>query len=237
MMNSLDLLNFDWEKYKKDIDICVSKKYFLDYNPSVIDEGFDAFYVSKKHKILYIPISKNASTSLKDSLDFEPVYQVPNRHREFDLQIPEEYKREYKILVIVRHPKERWISGFNQFLSDVGIYLSTSDAKDVLLELKNKKFIFDGHTLPQLRFIDYCFQPSDINFDINLIRMDHNFESKLVDFIGEDFKIKEKNLMEKEHLKIQNHEVCHKIFNDYCMRQQQFINAYKEDYNLYKNSK
>ncbi len=237
-MNSSDCYNFDWEQYREQIDKCVSKKYFLDYTPDGIEAvEFDAFYISKRYKILYIPISKNASTSLKNLIDFEPVYQVPNVQSQFDLEIPEEYKKEYKILVVTRHPKDRWISGFNQFLSEVGVYLSTPNSRDILLELKNKKFIFDGHTLPQFRFIDYCFQPSKINFDINLIRIDEFFEQKISDFIGCEVPIKKKNLMDGEYLKIKNYELCCKIFNDYCLRHQKFIDVYSQDYVLYNNSK
>lgn len=237
-MNSSDLYNFDWDEYRKKIDECISKKYFLDYNPINIQPvEFDAFYISKKYKILYIPISKNASTSLKNLIDFEPVYQLPKVQSQFDIEIPEEYKKEYKIMVITRHPKDRWISGFNQFLSEVGIYLDSRDSKDILLELKSNKFIFDGHTLPQFSFIDYCFQPSLDNFDINLIKMDDLFEKKLSDFIGCDIKLMKKNLMEKEYLKIKNYEFCYKIFTDFCLRQKKFLDVYSQDYLLYNCSK
>ena len=139
-------------------------------------------------------------------------------------------------MVVTRHPKDRWISGFNQFLSDVGVYLS-SNPKDILLELKNNKFIFDGHTLPQFSFIDYCFQPSTVNFKINLIKMDYCFDQKLSEFIGVEVKTKKKNLMQREHLKFKNHEFCYKIFTDFCLRQQKFVDVYSQDYVLYNNSK
>ena len=237
-MNSSDYCNFYWVGYKKQVDACVSKKYFLDYNPvDIKEEEFDAFYVSERYKILYIPISKNASTSLKTLIDFEPVYQIPKVQSQFDLEILEEYKKKYKVLVVTRHPKDRWVSGFNQFLSDVGIYLASKESRDILLELKKNKFIFDGHTLPQFSFIDYCFQPSKINFKIHLIKMDQNFDKNLSDFIGCDVTVNKKNLMEREHLKIKNHEICYKIFNDYCLRQTKFIDVYNQDYILYNVSK
>lgn len=237
-MNSSDFFDFDWVEYRKQVDDCVSKKYFLDYNPIDIEpEEFDAFYVSEKYKILYIPISKNASTSLKTLIDFEPVYQIPKVQGQFDLEIFEEYKKEYKVLVVTRHPKDRWVSGFNQFLSDVGIYLTSKESRDILLELKSGKFIFDGHTLPQFSFIDYCFQPSKINFNIHLIKMDECFDKKLSDFVGCNISVNKKNLMEREHLKIKNHEICYKIFSDYCLRQKKFIEVYNQDYLLYNSSK
>lgn len=235
-MNSSDFDDFDWKEYKNKVDECVSKKYFLDYMPNDDPLEFDAFYISKKYKILYIPISKNASTSLKNLIDFEPVYQTPKSQSQFDLEIEGKYKKEYKIMVVTRHPKDRWISGFNQFLSDVGVYLS-SNPKDILLELKNNKFIFDGHTLPQFSFIDYCFQPSTVNFKINLIKMDYCFDQKLSEFIGVEVKTKKKNLMQREHLKFKNHEFCYKIFTDFCLRQQKFVDVYSQDYVLYNNSK
>lgn len=237
-MISSNYQNFDWKKYRLQIDECVSKKYFLDYNPVEVESvEIDQFYISKKYKILYIPISKNASTSLMELIDFEPIYKSLKFENEFDLEIPEEYKNEYKIIVITRHPKDRWISGFNEILSEFGIHLLSKDAKSILVELKNKKFIFDGHTLPQFSFIDYCFKPSIKSFNINLLKIDENFDKKLSDFIGVDIKIKRKNLMDGEYLKIKNYEMICKIFNDYCLRQQKFIDVYYQDYVLYENSK
>lgn len=64
-----------------------------------------------------------------------------------------------------------------------------------------------------------------------------NFDKKLSDFIGVDIKIKRKNLMDGEYLKIKNYEMICKIFNDYCLRQQKFIDVYYQDYVLYENSK
>lgn len=236
-MNPLTLKDFNWDEYNKLIDDVVSKKYFLDYNiEESIEEDLDAFYVSERYKILYIPISKNASTSLKNSIDFKPIYQTPKVSSKFDLELPEKYKKEYKILVITRHPKDRWISGFNEFLCDLNIDLSNHTSKDILLELKNKKFIFDGHTLPQLKYIDYCFELNSTDFEINLIKIDQDINKKLSEFIGEDIKIKSKNLMHKDELKVKNFEFCYKIFTDYCLKHQKFIDVYKQDYTLYQNS-
>lgn len=231
------LKGFDWDQYNNLIDNVVSKKYFLDFKQEVqTEEPFDAFYVSEKHKVLYIPISKNASTSIKSSLGFEPIYQIPKVNFKFDLELAEKYKKEYKILIITRHPKDRWISGFNQFLCDLDVDLSNHTSKDILLELKNKKFIFDGHTLPQLKYIDYCFQPSKIDFSINLISMDGNIDKKLSDFFGEDIKIKTKNFTSRDTLKSHNYEICYKIYTDYCIRHKKFTEVYKQDYTLYQES-
>jgi hypothetical protein len=237
VMRTSDYYNFDWSSYKSLVDSAVSKKYFLDYN--VIDQvefEYDAFYVSERYKLLYLPISKNASTSLKNSLDFEPIYQVPKIGNQFDLEIPEEYKRDYKIFVLIRHPKDRWISGFNEFLSEYSFYLKDSNSKEVILELKNKKFIFDGHTLPQFSFIDYCFSPSTIDFKLNLITLDGDIDAKISDLCQEPVKLNYKNSMSRDQLKIDNYELCYKIFNDYCLKQKKFLDLYKQDYVLYGNS-
>lgn len=236
-MKISNYLNFDWESYRKLIDHSVSKKYFLDYNTSNQTEfEFDAFYVSEKYRLLYIPISKNASTSLKKSLDFKPVYQIPKLKNKFDLEIPEEYKRDYKIFVLVRHPKDRWISGFNEFLSEYGFYLKSNNSKEVFLELKNKKFIFDGHTLPQFSFIDYCFAPSNIDFDLTLINLDGNLDEKISTLCKEDVKLYHTNIMNSDQLKVDNYEICYNIFNDYCLKQKKFVDLYEEDYKIYKQS-
>ena len=75
------------------------------------------------------------------------------------------------------------------------------------------------------------------NFDIHFIKMDEYFNKKLSDFIGCDIFVSKKNLMEREYLKIKNHEICYKIFNDYCLRQKKFIDIYNQDYLLYNSSK
>lgn len=230
--------NFDWESYRGLVDQSVSKKYFLDYSVTEqIDFEFDAFYVSERYKLLYIPISKNASTSLKTSLDFKPIYQVPKIDKKFDLEIPEVYKREYTIFTLIRNPKDRWISGFNEFLSEYNYYLKDNKSKEVIIELKNKKFIFDGHTLPQFSFIDYCFSPSELDFELNLISLDGDLDIKLSKLCQEEVKIYYNNSMYNDELKINNYELCYKIFNDYCMKQKKFLDLYKQDNILYKNTK
>ena len=67
--------------------------------------------------------------------------------------------------------------------------------------------------------------------------MDQNFDKKLSDFIGCDITVNKKNLMEREHLKLKNHEICYKIFTDFCLRQQKFLDVYSQDYLLYNCSK
>lgn len=238
VMRASDLINFSWKDYNSLIDSAISKKYFLNYKlTEQTEEKFDAFYVSKKYKLLYIPISKNASTSLKKSIDFEPVYQIPKVNCLFDLELDKKYKKEYKIFTIIRHPKDRWISGFNEFLCDLGLYLGDKTSLDILDELKNKKYIFDGHTLPQLKFIDYCFQPSSEDFEINLICMDNNIEEELSNLAGQKITLQRKNIMNKDFLKIKNYEFCHQIFNNICLKSKDFSDVYEQDYMLYKKSK
>jgi len=229
--------DFDWTSYRSLVDELVSKKYFLDYNVSdKTDFEYDAFYVSERYKLLYLPISKNASTSVKKSLDFEPIYQVPKTGSQFDLQIPEEYKHGYKIVVLIRHPKDRWISGLNEFLSEYGFDLRNPSSREVILELKSKKFIFDGHTLPQFSFIDFCFAPSEEDLNLYLINLDGDIDKKISNLCGESVKLNYKNSMNRDQLKVDNYELCYKIFNDYCLKQKKFLDLYKQDYCLYKNS-
>lgn len=231
--------NFNWDFYRDLVDKSVSKKYFLDYKLTEDNaKKFDAFYKSNNSKVIYIPISKNASTSVKKSLKFSPVYQVPKINCLFDLEIPEKYKFDYKIIVIIRNPNSRWISGFNEFLSDLNISLPNKLGRvEVMKELKNKKFIFDGHTLPQFSFIDYCFQPSDIDFDIELVKLDDNLDSKISNIIGDEVKITKNNTVIKDGLKLINYEYCKKILEDYCLKDPTFIELYKQDWDLYNHSK
>jgi len=236
-MKVSEYFDFDWKKYRNFIDQTVSKKYFLDYFITEhINEPIDSFYVSEKYKILYIPISKNASTSIKNSLDFKPIYQVPKLKNKFDLEIPEHYLQSYKIFAIIRDPRSRWISGFNQILSEYNFSLKDKNSKEILLELKNKKFIFDGHTLPQLSFIDYCFSPSNFDFELYLIKLDKNIDEKISELCQENIKIKYDNGMIKDQLKIFNYNFCCEVHDNYCLKEKKFIDLYEQDFNLYKNS-
>jgi len=237
MVKVSDYFDFDWKKYRNLVDKTVSKKYFLDYSIGENNnQPIDSFYVSEKYKLLYIPISKNASTSIKNSLDFKPIYQVPKIKNKFDLEIPEYYLKYYKIFVITRDPRSRWISGFNQILSELNFALKDKKAKEIILELKSKKFIFDGHTLPQLSFIDYCFSPSKFDFELHLIKLDKNIDEKLSELCQESVKIKHNNSMIKDQLKIFNYNFCCKIYDDYCLKQKEFIDLYEQDFSIYKNS-
>lgn len=232
--------DFDWDHYRTIVDGSVSKKYFLDYElPENNTSKIDAFYISKKYKILYIPISKNASTSFKASLDFFPYYIKPKSNTFFDLYIPEKYKLEYKIVALTRDPYSRWVSGLNEFISSFDISFSDKESMyPILNELKNKKFIFDGHTLPQFSFLDYCFQPSKIDFNINLYKIDDdNLDEKISSLIGQKIKLKKQNCFDQDALKIKNYFFCKKILDQYCLNNSTFLELYKQDLMIYNNSK
>ncbi len=233
------IFNLDWKKYNDTLYNSVSFNYFpkeqLDID--LIGET-DVFYKSDVFKIVYVPIYKNASTSIKNSLNFEPVYIKPKKEKVFDIDIPEQY-RDYKFFTIIRDPKSRWISGINEFINiyqDLGVDFDgdiKGSRKKFLLELKNNKFIFDGHTRPQLSSIDFCFK---YDIDLTLIKMDERLEEKISTFIKDPIKLRHDNPIEKYKFKLENYNFCYQILNRYCMKNTSFLDLYSLDFYLYNNS-
>ena len=233
------IFNLEWKKYNDTVYNAVSFNYFpkeqLDIDS--IDK-IDVFYKSDSLKIIYVPIYKNASTSIKNSLNLEPVYIKPKKEEIFDVDIPKQY-RDYKFFAIIRDPKSRWISGINEFINiyqDLGVDFDgevKGSRKKFLLELKNNKFIFDGHTRPQLSSIDFCFK---YDIDLTLIRMDERMEEKISDFMNMQIKLRHDNPIEKYKFKLENYNFCYQILNRYCMKNKSFLELYEMDFYLYNNS-
>lgn len=233
------ILNLDWVKYNDTMYKSVSFNYFpkeqLDVD--LIGET-DVFYKSDELKIIYVPIYKNASTSIRNTLNFDPVYIKPSKQKTFDIDIPKQY-RDYKFFAVIRDPKSRWISGINEFINiyqDLGVDFDgdvEGSRKKFLLELKNNKFIFDGHTRPQLSSMDFCFQ---YDIDLTIIKMDDNLEEKISKFIGSPIKLRHDNPIQKYKFKLENYNFCYQILHKYCMKNTSFLNLYEMDFYLYNNS-
>ena len=179
------------------------------------------YYVSPKNKLIYFKIDKCASTSVIECLtkqsDFIPVYDS-------DLHTEKKITR-YNVFTVIRDPKSRWISGLNQF-----IYEEVS--RDIIEgELKNHKFIFDGHTLPQVNFLPSCTD------NIILLRLDRNLNQKISLLLGENVELKHKNTTSSDTHKKNNLNFCKKMFETYCERNPRYYQTYEFDYRLFNISK
>lgn len=240
-MNFLD--NFDWEEYNKLVYDSMSFEYFQKESLEFQSQKFFEVYVLEEEKIIYIPIAKNASTSIINSLNFTSVKFpiIPSSKFCIDikyLEIPERYKKEYKFFSVTRNPKQRWISGINEFLYSPDheqIYFD-NDKKfsDIFLtELKNNKFIFDFHTIPQLPWVSFCFT---YDLDLTLFKLDGDLSEKISSMLKRPTIINHDNKMQDYTWKVYSYDLCQDLFAKYVMNNKNFSDLYKMDFYLYNNS-
>jgi hypothetical protein len=240
-MNYLaDIYNLDWKKYSDLLYNSISFQYFPKENIDIkLGKIIQPLYKLEKDGVIYLPIPKNASTSIENSFDFSPIKSPLQREFPFYIDIPEKYINEYKFFIITRDPKERWISGINEFLNiychegvDFDGNIKGSRSK-FLNELKNNKFIFDFHTMPQLTFISFCFR---YNIDITFLKLDQNLNEKISNILKRKVLITHDNPTQKFKFKLKNYKFCYDILTKYCMKNKNFLDLYKMDFYLYDNS-
>jgi hypothetical protein len=234
------IYSLDWQKYNDLVFNSVSYEYFpkqeLDFS---CGREIQAFLELEKEKIIYVPIAKNASTSIENSLEFTPVKVVLQPNCYFDLDIPKKYRSQYKFFIVTRDPNERWISGINEFLNIYDYQGIDFDGDEkgsrnkFLSELKNNKFIFDGHTEPQLSTIKFCFK---YDIDISFLKLDKNINEKISNILNRPVQIMHSNSMQQFEFKLKNYEFCNDIFNKYCANNKNFLDLYEMDYYLYNLS-
>jgi len=234
---------FDWETYNKILYDSISFEYFQKEALEFNSERFFEVYVLEKEKIIYIPIAKNASTSIINSLNFKLIKFPIIQSSEFCidikcLEIPEKYKNEYKFFTITRNPKQRWISGINEFLYSPDheqIYFENKNkfCDKFLAELKNNKFIFDFHTIPQLPWVRFCFT---YNLDLTLLKLDDELNQKISSMLKRSTIINHDNKMQNYPCKVNSYDLCQDIFIEYVLNNNNFSHVYEMDLHLYNSS-
>jgi hypothetical protein len=235
-----DIYNLDWEKYNTSVFNSISYQYYpkeeLDLRPGMMVEPLLEL---EEEKIIYVSIAKNASTSIINSLNFTPIKIPLQLDCPFLIDIPEKYRSGYKYFVVTRDPKERWISGINEFLNiyhHQGVDFDgdkKGSRNKFLMELKNNKFIFDGHTEPQVSRMRFCFK---YDLDITFLKLDENLNEKISDILKRKITITRDNTSEKFEFKLKNYKFCQDILNEYCMKNKHFLDLYEMDFYLYNHS-
>jgi hypothetical protein len=188
-------------------------------------------YVSFEKKLVYLRISKCASSSIGEYLSTQSDF-IPTQ---FPYQYDIERIQGYNIFTVIRDPKSRWISGLNEFLRVYNKHGSKLETY-VEQELKRNKFIFDGHTQPQIDSLPY---DTDLPFISNMIllRLDKNLNQKISSLLGEDVQLKFKNVSLDDYTKINNLPFCIKMFETYCKKNPKYYQTYELDYRLFNISK
>ena len=188
-------------------------------------------YVSSEKKLIYLRISKCASSSLVEGLTreggFNPIYAIENFLY---------YKNNYKSFAVIRDPKSRWISGLNELMSR--IIKDGKKSKDYIQdELKENRFIFDGHTVPQISFL-HCHKYVNFN-NLEIIRLNKNLNQKISKLIDKDIQLRFMNSTyhgRNNADKIKNLNFCKEMFESYCEKNSKYYETYEFDYRLYNLS-
>lgn len=227
------------ENKSKTFDIMMNniQKKELNKDESRASASIYRNYVSFEKKLVYLPISKCAFSSIGEYLstrsDFTPIdddIAIAEFHNKYVTETVENYN----FFTVIREPKSRWISGLNEFLivhkghmSKLKIYIEK--------ELKNNKFIFDLHTLPQIECLSYEINLTLIS-NIIFLKLDENLNQKISSLLGEDVKLNHSNAASSDPNKRNNLNFCREMFETYCEKNPKYYQTYEFDYRLFNLS-
>lgn len=132
---------------------------------------FGACMINRKLNLLYSYIPKNSSTWLKRILEYNNTFEHEWEHKNYLFENFENFKN----IVILRDPFERYISGLAEYLT---LYQSSDLLNDDAFKIIFDLVTVDDHTDRQLHFLD------GLNFDnttffINDANLSNNIKSFL----------------------------------------------------------
>jgi hypothetical protein len=183
----------------------------------------DEWCIDKKKNIIFLCITKCASTSLKKCLE-QIEYEITIYDRlESDIA---KYKN-VQFYSIIREPESRYISGLNFFINR---YFQGNNLNLIEQNLNKEKFIFDEHTLCQHYFLDKIIK----HHNVNLIRLDKNINEKISDILGVNVSLPRLNSLDEQ--KNNYTEFCKDMYKKYCVNNENYLNLYDKDYSLYNSS-
>ena len=208
------------------------------FNKIELGAGFQQHYISIEQKLIYLRIDKCASSSIAEYFstrrDFIPIHEDSLSAGFPDHDI--EKIKNFNIFTVIRNPKSRWISGLNQLISyEYKRYMNKLKIY-IEQELTKNKFIFDGHTLPQIHCLPSKMHPSFIS-NLILIRLDKNLNQKISSLLGEEVQLKHNNRTSTDQNKKINLNFCKKMFETYCKKNPKYYQVYEFDYRLFNLSK
>lgn len=187
--------------------------------------------VSHKSKTIFITINKCSGTSLREYLKAKG-FRVINNLAIDDDKIRNFIEKQYTFYSIVRDPEDRYVSGLNQFMN---CYLKTyfkNNLSYIENNLKENKFIFDEHTIPQYKSLH---QAIDLAADIKLISMKNNLGCLIPRLINCSDEMP--NYNKTSDKKNNYYDFCVSMFSKYCRNNIKFKNLYQVDFDLFSSSK
>lgn len=215
----------DYKKYYS--SFAVEMNNFKKKNKKIHDRIYpplNGCFISVTEKLVYMHIDKCASTSISTALEERHFFDgklFENKEKLIEKIITDNYT----FFAVIRDPYSRWVSGICEFITRFDV---TEDY--VISQVKENKYIFDEHTLPQHCFLDICYENK---IDIQYIRLDNKLEEKINGLLKTD-KIVLNRLRESDPLlKLK----CQNIFEKYVkINLEEFDNLYKNDFVLYSKS-
>lgn len=214
-LNNFAVVDYTIQKYTK---YCSNFTFELQKNRKYIHPpGFHDCFLKRDNKTIFMHIDKCASSSVSIALKKSGLIDMSHRFRNINLSKNYFLKNNYKFYSIIRNPKDRYISGLQEFIK---IY--NPPLEYIEYNLKNNKFIFDEHTSPQNCFLFLC------DDKCNYLKLDNNISKKISKVIGIDI------TLQKENVSIEKiKDLAKNIFKEYCDNNREFYNLYKEDYKIY----
>ena len=202
-------------------DYCTNFSFDLQKKRNMIHPpGFEGCFLYKRKKIVLMHIDKCASSSFKFALKNADVCDMSNRVKNIDKLKKYFLLNDYKFYAIIRDPKSRYISGLQEFVK------RHNPPKEYVVEsLKANKFIFDEHTAPQHCFLFLCSN------NLNYLKLDNQIADKVSNLFERQLKVEKRN---SSILTIKNE--CKKLFNQYCLNNENFHTLYEKDFRLYESA-
>ena len=202
--------------------------------------------INFESKIVFITINKCAGSSIRKFLSFKNFEIFDNNELE-DENIRYLINNHFRFYSVIRNPKDRYISGLQQFFHltyrNIGGYRfrlrkfissvkTNSDFYNIIEEnIKNNRFIFDEHLIPQSESFKKLFKSSQ---KINFIRFDNNLSEKISSIIKDESIMPKINTSEEKE--IENIRFSKMMYDLHCENNKKFHELYKKDYKFYTMS-
>jgi hypothetical protein len=184
--------------------------------------------VNNKLKIIFITINKCASTSLKEYLSYKKFDIIDSNIIDYNYIICK-MLNSFNFYSVIRNPKDRYISGLNEFMCSTK---SNCDKKKfVENNIKNNKFIFDEHLLPQELSLHKVLK---YNKKLILLKMDDSLSKKIPQILNDNSLMP--TIDPYKDRKIMNLNFCIEMYEQYCKKNIKFCELYKKDFELYNIS-
>jgi hypothetical protein len=213
-LNDYAVIDYTIEKY---FNYCSNFTFELQKNRKEIHQpGFYDCFLKRKNKIIFMHIDKCASSSINYLLTNNNFCNISFRIKNINKIKTYFIKNNYNFYAIVRDPKNRYISGLQEFMKRYN-----PPKEFIVFNLQNNKFIFDEHTSPQHCFLFLC------DGNCNYLKLDENISRKISNIIDVNIKLPIKNESQKD-IK----DICNDLFEKYCEQNIKFYELYKKDFEI-----